>query len=67
MSGNCLFYNESHYYVLMTVGGCIIYTQIVLRKNECYFLYKSFRFPRVRARITGVLHFLLSQPSQNWK
>ena len=32
MSGNCLFYNEWYYYVLMTVGGCIIYTQIVLRK-----------------------------------
>jgi len=37
MSGNCLFYNESHYYVLMTVGGCIIYTQIVLRKMNVIF------------------------------
>ena len=37
MSGNCLFYNESHYYVLMTVGGCMIYIQIVVRKKTVIF------------------------------
>ena len=67
MTGNCLFYNEWHYYVLMTVGEMHNLHPNCATKNECYFLYKSFRFPRVRARTTGILHFLLSQPSQNWK
>ena len=49
MSGNCLFYNESHYYVLMTVWGCIIYTQIVLRKMNvifCISLFASLAYAR---------------------
>ena len=50
MSGNCLFYNEWYYYVLMTVGGCIIYTQIVLRKMIVIFcVIPSFSLAYARA------------------